>query len=36
MAVRRRDNEWHGFRNEETRFDFYGEMEKFLAQWQSN
>lgn len=25
-----KDNEGHGFRNEENRFDFYGEMEKFL------
>lgn len=27
-----KDNEGHGFRNEENRFDFYGAMEKFLAQ----
>ena len=27
-----KDNEGHGFRNEENRFDFYGEMEKFLGQ----
>ena len=26
-----KDNEGHGFRNEENRFDFYREMEKFLA-----
>jgi len=26
-----KDNEGHGFRNEENRFDFYGEMEKFFA-----
>ncbi len=26
-----KDNEGHGFRNEENRFDFYGAMEKFLA-----
>ena len=26
-----KDNEGHGFRNEENRFDFYGEMEKFLG-----
>lgn len=26
-----KENEGHGFRNEENRFDFYGEMEKFLA-----
>jgi dipeptidyl aminopeptidase/acylaminoacyl peptidase len=25
-----KDNEGHGFRNEENRFDFYGAMEKFL------
>jgi len=25
-----KDNEGHGFRNEENRFDFYGSMEKFL------
>ena len=27
-----KDNEGHGFRNEENRFDFYRAMEKFLAQ----
>jgi len=27
-----KENEGHGFRNEENRFEFYGEMEKFLAQ----
>jgi dipeptidyl aminopeptidase/acylaminoacyl peptidase len=27
-----KDNEGHGFRNEENRFDFYGAMEKFLDQ----
>jgi dipeptidyl aminopeptidase/acylaminoacyl peptidase len=27
-----KDNEGHGFHNEENRFDFYGAMEKFLAQ----
>lgn len=27
-----KDNEGHGFRNEENQFDFYGAMEKFLAQ----
>ena len=27
-----KDNEGHGFRNEENRFDFYGTMEKFLDQ----
>ena len=27
-----KENEGHGFRNEENRFDFYGAMEKFLAQ----
>jgi dipeptidyl aminopeptidase/acylaminoacyl peptidase len=27
-----KDNEGHGFRNEENRFDFYGEMEKFFFQ----
>jgi hypothetical protein len=26
-----KENEGHGFHNEENRFDFYGEMEKFLA-----
>jgi len=26
-----KDNEGHGFRNEENRFDFYREMEEFLA-----
>ena len=26
-----KDNEGHGFRNEENQFDFYGAMEKFLA-----
>ncbi len=25
-----KDNEGHGFRNEENKFDFYGEMEKFF------
>ena len=28
-----KENEGHGFRNEENRFDFYGEMEKFLGQY---
>ncbi|HES59843.1 MAG: S9 family peptidase [Calditrichaceae bacterium] len=27
-----KENEGHGFGNEENRFDFYGEMEKFLGQ----
>ena len=27
-----KDNEGHGFRNEENRFDFYEAMEKFLAE----
>jgi dipeptidyl aminopeptidase/acylaminoacyl peptidase len=27
-----KDNEGHGFRNEENRFDFYGAMEEFLAE----
>lgn len=27
-----KDNEGHGFRNEENRFEFYGAMEKFLAE----
>jgi dipeptidyl aminopeptidase/acylaminoacyl peptidase len=27
-----KDNEGHGFANEENRFDFYGAMERFLAQ----
>ena len=26
-----KDNEGHGFRNEENRFDFYEAMEKFLS-----
>jgi dipeptidyl aminopeptidase/acylaminoacyl peptidase len=26
-----KDNEGHGFANEENRFDFYDAMEKFLA-----
>jgi dipeptidyl aminopeptidase/acylaminoacyl peptidase len=26
-----KDNEGHGFQNEENRFDFYEAMEKFLA-----
>jgi dipeptidyl aminopeptidase/acylaminoacyl peptidase len=26
-----KDNEGHGFSNEENRFDFYRAMEKFLA-----
>jgi dipeptidyl aminopeptidase/acylaminoacyl peptidase len=26
-----KDNEGHGFRNEENRFEFYEAMEKFLA-----
>jgi dipeptidyl aminopeptidase/acylaminoacyl peptidase len=26
-----KDNEGHGFRNEENRFDFYRAMEQFLA-----
>lgn len=28
-----KENEGHGFRNEENRFEFYGEMEKFLAKY---
>ena len=28
-----KDNEGHGFRNEENRFDFYEAMEKFLAKY---
>jgi dipeptidyl aminopeptidase/acylaminoacyl peptidase len=28
-----KDNEGHGFSNEENRFDFYREMEKFLAKY---
>jgi len=28
-----KDNEGHGFRNEENRFDFYRAMEKFLAKY---
>ncbi|MGI8955383.1 MAG: prolyl oligopeptidase family serine peptidase [Chthoniobacterales bacterium] len=28
-----KDNECHGFHNEENRFDFYGAMEKFLAKY---
>jgi len=31
-----KDNEGHGFRNEENRFDFYGAMEKFLAHYLGN
>jgi len=27
-----KDNEGHGFRNEENQFDFYRAMEKFLAE----
>jgi dipeptidyl aminopeptidase/acylaminoacyl peptidase len=27
-----KDNEGHGFANEENRFEFYEAMEKFLAQ----
>jgi dipeptidyl aminopeptidase/acylaminoacyl peptidase len=27
-----KENEGHGFHNEENRFDFYGAMEKFLDQ----
>ena len=27
-----KDNEGHGFRNEENRFDFYRAMEKFLSE----
>ena len=26
-----KDNEGHGFANEENRFEFYGAMERFLA-----
>ena len=28
-----KDNEGHGFRNEENQFEFYGTMEKFLARY---
>ena len=28
-----KDNEGHGFHNEENRFDFYGAMEKFLEKY---
>ncbi|NIM00383.1 MAG: prolyl oligopeptidase family serine peptidase [Acidobacteria bacterium] len=28
-----KDNEGHGFLNEENRFDFYREMERFLGRW---
>ena len=28
-----KENEGHGFRNEENKLEFYGEMEKFLAQY---
>lgn len=31
-----KDNEGHGFHNEENRFDFYGAMEKFLAKHLNN
>ena len=27
-----KENEGHGFANEENRFDFYGEMESFLKE----
>jgi dipeptidyl aminopeptidase/acylaminoacyl peptidase len=27
-----KENEGHGFRNEENRFEFYRAMEKFLAE----
>ncbi len=30
-----KDNEGHGFHNEENRFDFYGAMEKFFAKYLS-
>jgi dipeptidyl aminopeptidase/acylaminoacyl peptidase len=28
-----KENEGHGFHNEENRFDFYTAMEKFLAEY---
>ena len=28
-----KDNEGHGFQNEENQFDFYAAMEKFLAKY---
>jgi dipeptidyl aminopeptidase/acylaminoacyl peptidase len=28
-----KDNEGHGFRNEENRFDFYGAMEQFFLKY---
>jgi dipeptidyl aminopeptidase/acylaminoacyl peptidase len=31
-----KDNEGHGFRNEENRFDFYRAMEKFLSEHLKN
>ncbi|MCU0427398.1 MAG: S9 family peptidase [Candidatus Kapabacteria bacterium] len=31
-----KDNEGHGFRNEENRFEFYGAMEEFLAKYLSD
>jgi len=31
-----KDNEGHGFRNEENRFDFYRSMEKFLQEHLKN
>lgn len=31
-----KDNEGHGFRNQENQFDFYGAMEKFLAKHLGN
>ncbi len=30
-----KENEGHGFRNEENRFEFYKEMEVFLKRWLS-
>jgi dipeptidyl aminopeptidase/acylaminoacyl peptidase len=31
-----KDNEGHGFHNEENRFDFYRSMEKFLSKYLKN
>ena len=28
-----KDNEGHGFQNQENRFDFYRAMERFLGKW---
>jgi dipeptidyl aminopeptidase/acylaminoacyl peptidase len=33
VAYMVKDNEGHGFRNEENQFDFYEAMDKFLAKY---